>query len=92
MKKFVLICLCLMLIGCNPDVSGNWLDTESQTELSFEDDTVMFFGIEGSYDLKNNKIMMTFDTMTLEYEYDIKNDQLILYLGEDELILERTTK
>lgn len=89
MKKLVLIILCVLLIGCGRSIDGHWQSTGGSSEIIFDDDKVIFFGVEGSFKVSFGKIIMSFGSKELTYEYDLKEDQLTLYLDDGEVVLER---
>ncbi|MBI9013025.1 MAG: hypothetical protein JEZ08_12405 [Clostridiales bacterium] len=89
MKKKWLIIFCIFLVGCNPDISGKWINPNGSTEIVFNDDSVEFFGVEGTYKFNGNKLVLYLGSKTIEYDYDLKDDRLILYLDDGKLILEK---
>lgn len=89
MKKIWLIVFCIFLVGCYPDISGKWVNPNGSTEIMFYEDSVEFFGVEGTYKFNRSKLIMYLGSKTIEYDYKLKDDQLILYLEEGELILEK---
>jgi len=89
MKKVFLLCICLFLIGCSPNLNGRWVNPDGLTEITFSEENVNFFDVEGTYKTKGNKLILVFESMSLEYEYELNGDELILFIDEDELHLER---
>jgi len=88
-KKSILILLTFLLVGCGSDISGTWVDKNDIVEITFDQDKVVFFDVEGSYKIRGSKIKMELGLETVEYKFELNEDQLILFIEETELILER---
>jgi len=89
MKKICLLIFCIVLVGCRPDISGKWIYPDGSTEIVFNNDSVEFFGVEGTYKIKSKKLVLYLGSKTIEYDYELKDNRLILYLDEGKLILEK---
>lgn len=89
MKCMMTIILCVLLIACQTSIEGDWVSLEGSTELTFKDNVVTFFGVEGTYELTKDTLILTFATSVLEYGYELNADSMILYLKHGQLILKR---
>lgn len=87
--KIILVMLTLLLVSCNQvNIEGTWFDPEGETEITFKEDIVYFLGSEGSYEVKNDSIVMTFTNRVIQFEFDLDQD-LILYYEDSKLKLQR---
>lgn len=85
---WIFLCV-LLLVGCSPDLIGTWKDEEGLTELTFEDDHVRFIDVEGTYKIKGNHVILTFDQRELDFEYDLDDDDLTLFINDSKITLHR---
>lgn len=88
----LLVIICLLLIGCGQSLNGTWTNPSGDTTINFDDETVLFFGVEGSYEVSGDELKMFLGSKELTFQFEIKDDQLLLYLDDGKLILERTTE
>jgi len=88
-KKIMLLLVVLLLVGCTNDITGTWVDKNGLVEMTFEEENVTFFGVEGTYKVKATKIEMTLGSEVIEFKYELKDDKLILFLEDSNLVLER---
>ncbi|MCH4886895.1 hypothetical protein EZV73_04915 [Acidaminobacter sp. JC074] len=91
-KKMILLLLLLMLVGCTNDITGTWIDKNGLVEMTFEDEKVVFFGVEGTYKAGASKIEMTLGTEVVKFKYKLEDDKLILFLEDSDLVLERLSQ
>lgn len=92
MKKIILLLICLLLAGCSQDLKGTWENPGGDTVINFDDETVSFFGVDGSYEVSGDELNMHLGSKILTFQFEIKEDELILYLEDGKLILERQSE
>lgn len=90
MKKFLLILsIGVFLMGCQKTINGTWFSPEGDTEISFEDSKVIFFGVEGTYERDKDDLIIYIGSQELRYKYKLDDNQLIIFLDDGDLLLER---
>lgn len=92
MKKYLVLLLCLFLVGCGDSLYGKWTNPEGTTLIDFEEEKVFFFGVEGTYDVKGKTLTLYVGSKTLVYDFELEKNQLTLYLEDGQLKLERATE
>ncbi len=86
----IIIFMTLFLSACSTEtLEGTWIAKEGLTEITFEEDRIQFFGIQGTYNLSEDKLILDLEGTTLIYPYKLSKDYLFIWLEDSELILIR---
>lgn len=90
MNRLLILCLCFLLVGCTSvDLTGTWYDPNGETEITFEENIVYFLGIQGTYTIDGDVLVMTLEDQELSFKFEIKNELLILFYNDSKITLER---
>lgn len=94
MKKLVMFYLVIIftlpLMSCKEaSLIGEWKDPKGISEITFNERDVIFFDIEGTYVVKQKRLIMTLNKSELIFEFELVEDQLTLFLNDSKIVLDR---